>query len=100
MHRHQLNFPSALSLLVVKQWINDTSWTGGDGVTKSYNLPISLSKNVLISILGDTIGRVSTGTTLEGAAVYDYTKSTVTLKCEWGRGFESNKSIAFIIIGL
>lgn len=81
------------------QWINDGAWTGGDGQTKSYSFPITFNVEVLIAILSGTIGRVAEGTSLEGAAVSNYTQSAVTLKCEWGGGFSGNKSISSIIIG-
>ena len=84
---------------LIIQWINDGAWTGGDGQTKSYSFPITFNVEVLIAILSGTIGRVAEGTSLEGAAVSNYTQSAVTLKCEWGGGFSGNKSISSIIIG-
>ena len=97
IHRHQLNFPSALSLLVVKQWINDTSWAGGNETTKWYSFPITFNKQVLVPVLSDTNGGIAENGT-EGAIITEYYTSGLTAKCSWTNGF-ADKNISIIIVG-
>ena len=83
--------------MVVRQWINDTSWKGGNEVTKSYNFPIAFNNQVLAAILGDTNGKISEDGT-EGSTITERHNSGLTVKCSWTNGFE-DKNISIIIIG-
>lgn len=85
------------SYAVLKQWINDTSWAGGNETTKWYSFPITFNKQVLASVLSDTNGKIAEDGT-EGAIITEYYTSGLTVKCSWTNGF-ADKNISIIIVG-
>ena len=82
---------------LIIQWINDTSWNGGNEATKWYNFPITFNNQVLAAVLGDTNGKIAEDGT-EGATITEHYNSGLTVQCSWTNGFV-NKNISIIILG-
>ena len=92
IHRHQLNFPSALSLLVVKQW---GTTERPANYTVAAQLPIAYTSTAYI-ILGIGIVAPDDNNAKNVSNIYNLTtKTSVSFRTE----NENSPSVRYITIG-